>query len=150
MRIAIPGARWCLLFGLIAAVALAACGSPGAGGTPASGTGAEVALREPTRQSEPAQQPSEATASVPVARATEQPAPIPSAMSRAAATTRGARKPAPVATVSRVAPDRVKPTVQARAGGTVRTVPVDGEALNGQDRVGAPGLGTFLFFDAHG
>jgi hypothetical protein len=31
-----------------------------------------------------------------------------------------------------------------------RIEPVAGKELGGQDRVGAPGLGTFLFFDAEG
>lgn len=31
-----------------------------------------------------------------------------------------------------------------------RIAPVAGKGLGGQDRVGAPGLGTFLFFDAEG
>jgi hypothetical protein len=35
-------------------------------------------------------------------------------------------------------------------GGTITAVPIDGHALGGQDRLGAPGLGAFLFFDADG
>ena len=38
----------------------------------------------------------------------------------------------------------------ATAGGTVRAIPLPGHGLSGQDRVGAPGLGAFLFFDAAG
>ncbi len=38
----------------------------------------------------------------------------------------------------------------ATAGGTVRAIPLQGHGLSGQDRVGAPGLGAFLFFDAAG
>lgn len=34
--------------------------------------------------------------------------------------------------------------------GAPRAVPVDGQALGGQDRVGTPGQGAFLFFDADG
>ena len=35
-------------------------------------------------------------------------------------------------------------------GGTITAVPLDGHALGGQVRLGAPGLGAFLFFDADG
>lgn len=38
----------------------------------------------------------------------------------------------------------------APVGGTVKALPVDGHALNGQDRVGVAGQGAFLFFDAEG
>ena len=38
----------------------------------------------------------------------------------------------------------------AAAGGLVRAVPLDGHALGGHDRLGTPGLGTLLFFDAAG
>lgn len=41
----------------------------------------------------------------------------------------------------------VAPT--AAAGGALRPIPV-AQALSGQDRVGAPGLGAFLFFDSDG
>ncbi|MDP9374259.1 MAG: hypothetical protein M3Q65_17750 [Chloroflexota bacterium] len=36
------------------------------------------------------------------------------------------------------------------ASGASRAMPVDGHALGGQGRVGTPGQGTFLFFDADG
>jgi len=38
----------------------------------------------------------------------------------------------------------------ASGGETITAVPLDGHALAGQDRLGAPGLGTFLFFDVDG
>ena len=44
----------------------------------------------------------------------------------------------------------VAPNPSASGGGTITAVPLDGHALGGQDRLGAPGLGAFLFFDADG
>ncbi|MDP9373586.1 MAG: hypothetical protein M3Q65_14270 [Chloroflexota bacterium] len=41
-------------------------------------------------------------------------------------------------------------TVPAAGSGTVRAIPLDGYGLSGQDRVGAAGMGAFLFFDAAG
>ena len=42
-------------------------------------------------------------------------------------------------------------TGAAGAGASAaRIEPVAGKGLGGQERVGAPGLGTFLFFDAEG
>ncbi len=35
-------------------------------------------------------------------------------------------------------------------GGTITAVPINGHALGGQDRLGTPGRGAFLFFDADG
>ena len=39
--------------------------------------------------------------------------------------------------------------VPAPGAGALRPVPVE-RALSGQDRVGTPGLGAFLFFDSEG
>lgn len=41
-------------------------------------------------------------------------------------------------------------TAPAQSAGPVRAVPVGRFALSGQERVGAPGQGAFLFFDADG
>ena len=54
-----------------------------------------------------------------------------------------AGEPVPAATTATANPP-------ASGGGTITAVPIDGYALGGQDRLGAPGLGAFLFFDADG
>lgn len=53
-------------------------------------------------------------------------------------------------TPAALAPVPAPSVAPASSGGTVRAVPVDGFALSGQERVGASGLGAFLFFDADG
>lgn len=63
-----------------------------------------------------------------------------------AATTTLAPAHAPATTTAGAAATSVGP---APADGALRPVPV-GWAMSRQDRVGAPGLGAFLFFDSEG
>ncbi len=58
-----------------------------------------------------------------------------------ASTTAG--EPVPAATNATTTPP-------ASGGETITAVPLDGHPLGGQVRLGAPGLGAFLFFDADG
>ena len=57
---------------------------------------------------------------------------------------------APTSPASLPGPAQVTPTAPSTGGGTIAAVPRDGHAFSGQDRLGAPGLGAFLFFDADG
>lgn len=54
---------------------------------------------------------------------------------------------APTATV---APSGGQSTAGPTTGGAIHTEPVPGNELGGENRLGTPGLGAFLFFDAAG
>ena len=155
---------WTLLAVLVLILPLlAACGGDATRPTPTSAAGQpapgqpppEDAARrgEPTARSSHAAAGPEPTASGHEAAAATQPPAASERQPRSKPEPTKAARTAPLPTEAPAPSADGKLNGEPTKGavvGAVKVVPREGYSLSGQDRVGAPNLGAFLFFDADG